>query len=96
MPTASFRRTTLLLLLVAVLASPWPSAAGPRAEEPRPARAAEPAAMDFFDRVWSFLESMWSKSGCDVNPNSVCDTDTAQPPQAKEGCHINPNGGCTP
>ena len=95
MLTASFR-CTIRLLLVAVLAFPWPSAAGPRTEEPRPARVAEPAVMDVFDSVWSFLQSIWSKSDCYIDPNGVCDTDTAQLPQAKTGCYIDPFGQCRP
>ncbi len=95
MRTSSFRRTTLVLLLAAFLTTPWASAAGLRTDGGQPA-VSEAASWDLFDRVWGFLESIWSKTGCHLDPNGVCEADPAQSPQAKEGCHIDPFGGCKP
>lgn len=96
MLTPSLRLKALLLLLTAVLALPWPSAAAPRSEEGRQANAAEPAAAAFFARAWSFLENIWSKSACHVDPFGVCGVDPTQPPPAKSGCQIDPFGICKP
>jgi hypothetical protein len=94
MLTASLRRKTLLLLLAAVLAAPWASAAGPRTETAQPAQAAEFAPLDVLERLWGLLRNAWTKEGCEINPNGHC---TAQPPvQTKEGCHIDPSGLCRP
>jgi hypothetical protein len=97
MLTATLRRTTILLLLMAFLAAPWASAAGIRSESPNPERVVELTSWDFLDGVWSFLQSVLSKSGCSANPDGLCTSDTTQPPpQAKTGCHIDPTGQCVP
>ena len=97
MLTPSFRRTILLLLLAAVLATPWASAAGPRAAESPSAQAVESAPLDLLGRVWSFLRNAWSKEGCHIDPSGLCSTGTSQPPpQTKEGCNIDPSGQCRP
>jgi hypothetical protein len=44
--------------------------------------AAPPAFLDF-------LSSLWSESGCHIDPNGRCIA-----PQTDEGCRIDPNGGC--
>jgi len=91
MLTASFRRKTVLLALVGILALPWMSAAklGPEGTQPQ---ALEIGPLDLLERAWSFLRSTWNKEGCDVNPNGHC---TTQPPaQPKEGCQIDPFGRC--
>ncbi len=78
-------RKVVVLVLFAILALPWVSAAGPR-QEVRPAAS-------LFEQVWSFLTSLWNESGCRIDPNGgvpeplpTNDTDS--------GCHIDPNGGC--
>jgi len=96
MNTVSVRRKILLVLLVTVLVTPWASAAGPQAESPRSVRAVEPATLDFFSRIWSFLRRVGSKEGCDIDPSGRCANGPAQspPPQLKEGCGIDPLGRC--
>jgi len=95
MLTASFRRKTILFLLLAVLATPWASAAGPRTENAGPAHAGELSTLEVLDHLWSFLRSAWSKSNCHIDPDGLCSTGTAQPPpQTKTGCHLDPNGLC--
>jgi hypothetical protein len=95
MLTATFRRTLVLLLLAAILATPWALAAGPRNEH-RP-RAAESISWDLLDGVWGFLQNVWSKTGCSVNPDGLCGSGTPTPPvQIKSSCHIDPFGQCVP
>jgi hypothetical protein len=96
MMTRSFRRTTILLLLIAVLATPCVWAAGPRAaESARPAQALAPARVDLFNQLWSTLRSLWSKTGCHIDPSGLCPVPPPPPTiQTDEGCHIDPNGRC--
>ena len=96
MRTASFRRKTLLLLLVAVLATPWPLAADPPQASSRPAKTAAPAPFELLRRAWSFLQSAWSKEGCRIDPSGLCLSAPAQQPtlQTDTGCAIDPGGLC--
>jgi len=88
-----FRRKIVLLVLVAVLATPWASAAISQPENPR-VQAVERAALgDLVSRLWSFLRSVGGKAGCEIDPNGRC-MPTSPPPQDKEGCHIDPDGRC--
>lgn len=91
MLTASFRRKTLLLLLAAILATPFSLAA-----EPRPAKAAEPARFELWSRAWSFLWSFWNKEGCRIDPSGLCVSEPAQQPTSETdiGCQIDPSGLC--
>ena len=102
MLTASIRRKILLVLLAAVLTIPWPASAGTW-ESPRLGRVR--TNLDLLDRPWGFLLGVWTKAGCNIDPNGRegCNIDPngiPQPPinQTKEGCHIDPNGvpRCTP
>ncbi len=94
MLTAPLRRKTLLLLLAAVLLTPWPSAASPRSISPRPPHALESDVPELFSRVWSLLRNAGSKEGCHLDPDGRCNASQAQPPSAKEGCKLDPNGRC--
>jgi hypothetical protein len=89
MPTASFRRTLALFLLVFVVAVPWTaSAAGHRAESPP---------LDFLGRLWSYFTSLWSETGCYIDPNGRCASHSATPvptDQVDSGCYIDPDGRC--
>jgi hypothetical protein len=97
MLTAAIRRKTILLLLAAVLAAPWASAAAPRAEDSRPVQAVAPAPPELLGRIWSFLQSVWSKTGCSIDPFGRCDADPGQQSvQAKSNCSIDPDGRCVP
>jgi hypothetical protein len=88
MQNASCRRTVFLVLLLTVLAVPWASAA-PRLDADRPAAA---SALGLLDRVWAFLKSAWSETGCHLDPDGRCAP--APQPQTDEGCRLDPNGGC--
>lgn len=91
MASASFRHKTVLLLLVAVLAAPWASAAA----QSGPAATSAPASLDLFSTSWRFLTHLWSKEGCRIDPNGRCLPQSAQPrPVPRTGCHIDPNGTC--
>lgn len=88
MHNASFRRTVFLLLLLTVLAVPWASAAGgPVADRPAEA-AASP--LELLGRLWDFLRSAWSDSGCHLDPDGRC----APQPQTDSGCRLDPDGRC--
>jgi hypothetical protein len=90
MPNASFRCKVFLVLLLTVLAVPWVSAAGgPAADRPVDTAASR---LDLFDRLWTFLESAWSETGCMIDPDGRCAP--APQPQTDEGCMIDPNGRC--
>jgi hypothetical protein len=96
MASASFRRKTLLLLLLVALATaPWASAAA----QSRPAAISASAPFDLFSAGWRFLTSLWSKEGCRIDPDGRCMPQAAQPlpvPRTGEGCRIDPNGACLP
>ena len=96
MRTASFRRKTLLLLLVAVLATPWTLAADPPRESSRLAKTAAPVPYELLRRAWSFLQSAWSKEGCHIDPSGLCLSAPAQQPttETDSGCRIDPSGLC--
>ncbi|MFL6199602.1 MAG: hypothetical protein ACJ76J_10525 [Thermoanaerobaculia bacterium] len=76
MSSRPFSRKVAVLVVFAILALPWVSAAGPRQEEVRPS---------LLEQVWSFLTSAWSESGidqpepppimdegCRIDPNGGC------------------------
>jgi len=98
MTTRSFRRKTILLLLVALFATPWISAAESRAiESARPVQILEPAQFHLLNQLWNTLRSLWSKEGCQIDPNGRCLTSPSPPPptlQTDEGCNIDPSGRC--
>lgn len=94
MLNASIRRKTLLLLLIAVLATPWTSAAGLGSESPREVRPT--VSPDAFEQAWNLYHRTWSKVGCIIDPDGrLC---RSSPPESKIGCHIDPDGHvrCTP
>jgi hypothetical protein len=94
----SFRRTTILLLLVALFATPWVSAEPRPADSARPAQALEPARFDLLHQLWNTLRGLWSETGCGIDPSGRCVPKPGpQPPptlQTDTGCHIDPNGLC--
>jgi hypothetical protein len=81
MLTVSLRRKIVLLLLVAVLATPWASAASLLPESPRVAQALD--SISLVGSVWRLLRSAWNEAGCRIDPDGRC---------VKEGCMIDPNG----
>jgi len=96
MSTSSMRRKVLaLLLLSAVLAAPG-AFAGHRLQRPRPVDRAELVPLALVSRAWTLLTSLWSKTGCHIDPNGSCVSDPVQQPlpTADIGCNIDPNGGC--
>jgi hypothetical protein len=93
MLTASVRRKTLLVLLVAILVTPWASAASLHPVAPRSVQALGPAPLELFSRIWSFLRNAISDAGCDIDPNGGWTSQTPRP-QTKAGCDIDPDGRC--
>ena len=86
MPSRPFSRKVALLVLFAILALPWVSAADPRQEEA--------STSSVFEQVWSFLTSLWSESGCHIDPNGECAPKPQPMDDTDTGCHIDPSGGC--
>ena len=89
MPAASFRRTLALLLLVFIFVVPWTSAAELRAESPP---------LDFLGRLWSYITSFWSETGCYIDPSGRCGSRSSVPAptdQLDSGCMIDPDGRCS-
>jgi hypothetical protein len=92
MLTTSFRRKTVLLVLIAVLAAPWVSTAEARSGNREAVQAVEATPLELLGRLWSFLRNAWTKSGCHIDPNGLCrEQPTAQPDSS---CNIDPNGVC--
>jgi hypothetical protein len=85
MLTVSLRRKIVLLLLVAVLATPWASAASLLPESPRVAQALD--SVPLVGSVWRLLRSVWNEEGCRIDPNGQCAS-------MKEGCRLDPDGRC--
>lgn len=75
-------RAAALLVLCALLASPLAAAPKFRSES-SPTAAAE----DLFGWLRGTLSLMWSKAGCQVDPDGNCGT-------AKNGCQLDPFGRC--
>jgi hypothetical protein len=95
MRTASLRHKTLLLLLAACLALPWPAGAAPR----KGTKTVASAPLALWNGAWSTLQgclqSLWGEEGCDIDPNGRCVTRATQPkPTTDTGCDIDPNGRC--
>ncbi len=93
MSSLPLRRTTLLLLLCALLSAPWAATAAP--QRPRATKAAASAPLTLLSRSWSFLKSLWGETGCDIDPSGRCVTRATQPrPSTETGCDIDPSGRC--
>ena len=97
MSIPSFRRLSVLFLLVLVLTVPRAMAAGQSRDVRQPEVASQAAPADLLDRLWSFLANAWRKSGCYIDPSGRCAPQTAAPTgQRDEGCYIDPDGRCAP
>ena len=96
MATFSFRNKTLLLLFATTLALSAASPAAPRRVQAP--RAASLAPLSLLDRAWSALQSLWSETGCMLDPSGRCLTGAPQAPQPAphldEGCMLDPSGRC--
>ncbi len=87
MPSRPFSRKVALLVLFAILALPWVSAADPRQEEA--------SASSVFEQIWSFLTSLWSEEGCRIDPSGGCAPEPTPTDETDSGCRIDPSGGCS-
>jgi hypothetical protein len=96
MPSLALRRKFLVLLLAAALVAPWASAAGAKPETAT--KATSPASHGLLARAWSLLTSLWSATGCQIDPNGRCVPAAVQGAQPKldadTGCAIDPSGLC--
>jgi hypothetical protein len=98
MSSTSLRHKVVVFLLLAVVLTAPGAFAGHRLEKPRPAHNAELAPMALVSRAWSFLTSLWSKTGCQIDPDGRCASSTVPQPlptdQSDVGCNIDPFGRC--
>jgi hypothetical protein len=78
------RRILPLLVLCLLLAAPGISTAAPRAGNP---------AGDLLGWLRGTLVSLWSKNGCQADPNGQCVT-SGGTSTAKNGCQADPFGRC--
>ena len=85
MSSRPFSRKVVVLVLFAILALPWVSAAEPR-QEVRP--------VSFFEQFWSFFTNLWSDEGCRIDPSGACAPEPRPLDDTDSGCHIDPSGGC--
>jgi hypothetical protein len=92
MLTASFRRKTLLILLVALVGTPVLAAVNLKPGRPTLMQRSESGALDLLSRIWSFFGS-GSKEGCHIDP-SGCRPNLL--PHTKAGCEIDPSGCSSP
>ena len=75
-------RAAALLVLCALLASPLAAAPSFRSESFTTATAD-----DLFGWLRGALSLIWSKNGCQLDPNGDCGT-------PKNGCQLDPHGRC--
>jgi hypothetical protein len=89
MLNAPMVRKVTVLLLLAVLAAPWASAAASQQTDARPVKVSP---LELLSRFWTFVTSVWSDEGCRIDPNGGCVPEPQEEPDT--GCRIDPNGGC--
>ena len=95
MLTASFRRKTVLVLLISFFAAFGLSASSGSKPDQAQSMPLEWAVMEFLDRVWSFLPKVQNEEECGI-ANALGCTSQDRRPQTKAGCHIDPDGRCVP
>lgn len=86
------RRTLVLLVLCVLLVSPGLSTAAPRSGS-RVAPVTTTSMGDLLGWLRSSLASLWSKAGCQVDPDGRCLNGLATTP-TDNGCQVDPNGRC--
>jgi hypothetical protein len=84
------RNTVILLLLASFLATPWASAA-PLPRQSQPVHGVSEALLG---RAWAFLRSVWSKTGCHIDPDGLCAPERGLAAPGDTGCNIDPDGRC--
>lgn len=96
MASSSLRHKIAVLLLGAVLAAPWVSAAAPQAQ-PAPRTAGGFGAV--LGRLWSTLTSLWGDEGCSLDPYGRCagagGSAASSGATLDNGCSPDPYGRCT-
>jgi hypothetical protein len=91
--TSPRRNIVLLAVLVLLTVAPWASA-GPRNGSGHPVRISGAVVLpDLLSRAWSFVTGVWTKEGCNIDPNGRC-LSAPSPLPTKEGCQIDPGGRC--
>lgn len=83
----SIRRKVVLLLVTALLAS------APSWAAPWSLKADFSSPLDLLSRLWGTLTSVWSETGCHIDPHGGCaSSETPPADQVDTGCQIDPNG----
>lgn len=85
-------RKALVVLVAFFLATTAVSAEPRPGARARPARIVASNPIESFSGFWSVLASLWTKNGCQVDPNGSC-LPTAP---TKNGCSLDPSGRCLP
>jgi len=88
MSRSLFSRTLLAFALAAALL-----VSGASAARHRTARIALRAPQDVLAPLWSFLDRLWAKEGCGLDPHGACAT---SPVTTDVGCGLDPSGACAP
>jgi hypothetical protein len=88
MKTSSSRKASIVLvaLFLVTTAVSAESRPGARAHS---ARIAGLSSVESFSGFWSVLVGLWTKNGCQVDPDGRC-------LPTKNGCSVDPSGRCLP
>jgi hypothetical protein len=90
-------RHTVVLLALAVLASPGNLMASPSGSGFTTTRShLTRAAAGPIDGIWRLLTNLWSEAGCILDPDGRCvaNQGPASIPPAHAGCILDPSGRC--
>ena len=92
MPTLSFRRKVVLLLVATTLIAPWSlGAASRRDAPPRHSVAPAPAPLPLLGGLWSLLTGVWNGNlGLPGHGTTSSESGIATPMDT--GCHLDPDG----
>lgn len=91
----TLRLIAISLALTVMLTSSWSaSAATSRAKKIAP-KSVEMSFSATLSSIWTVLEALWTKAGCNIDPNGgSCSPAPAPTNQIDAGCNIDPDGRC--
>jgi hypothetical protein len=92
------RKIVLVAVLFLLTTAPWASAGPWHGSSGHPAMSSDGIVIpDFLSRAWSLLTGIWTKEGCNIDPNGRCLPSLVISPEnsADTGCQIDPGGRCT-
>jgi len=91
--TSPRRKIVLVAVLFLLTTTPWASAGSWHGSDHPAMSSDEIVIPDFLSRAWRLLAGIWTKEGCNIDPDGRCQPAPAPLP-TKEGCHIDPSGRC--